>query len=1131
MKNLSALAARVVFLAIPISAILSGCTERKSALYTSVPESKSGIDFRNEVTENEEINILTYEYAYNGGGVAAADFNNDGLSDLYFTGNMVGNRLYLNKGNLQFADATADAGVAGRSMWKTGVSVVDINADGWLDLYVCYSGFDKPGALSNELYVNQGCKPGGIPLFKESAKAYGLDAPGTFSTQSAFFDYDRDGDLDMFLINHGNHFYAPFFNTTQLRNTRHPQFGNKLYRNDTADSGMYFHDVSEQAGIKGGGLNFSLGLSVADFNNDGWPDVFVTSDYEEQDFLYLNKGDGTFDERAKSAMGHFSRNGMGCDAADINHDGWLDLIELDMLPEDNYRQKLLKGPDDHNRYHLMIDSGYHYQQMRNTLQLHAGVKGGVPMFAEIGQMAKVSTTDWSWAPLFLDADNDGYEDLFITNGYLRDFTSMDFLKYQVPRARLEAQSKGKDLKMFDLVRQMTSTRTSDYIFRNNGDLTFADKTQEWGISKPNLSFGAAYADLDNDGDLEIITNNTNEPATVWENHANELVQGNFLRVVLKGNAPNSFGYGARVSLWSESGDTLLQVKEMMPSRGYQSSVEPVIHFGLGIRKRIARVQVQWPDGTSSSVSGIDANQTVRINQAGAAGLAPVGEKSLDYLKEIALTGDWKMHRENPFVDFDSEPLIPYAYSRSGPVLAAADVNGDKNEDFFVGGSAAAPSHLLLNWGGGRFEDSDQQSWSKQIPMEVSDAMFFDVDSDGDQDLFVVGGGSEFPEGSDSYTDRLYLNNGKGKFTEASPGSIILDHVSGSCVAGADFDKDGDIDLFVGGGVKPGSFPQSSPSALLRNDTDNHGAVHFTLVTKELGGDQLREAGLTTDAVWTDLDGNGWQDLVIAGHWMPVTVYLNNQGRLTKSTEPSLAELSGLWNTIFAGDLDSDGDDDLIAGNAGLNTSWTASAAEPVEMYYADFNRDGKMDPVICSYVQGTSYPVATRDELLGQLTHLRKKFTDYASYAKATLSDVLTGEELALAQKRVVNTLQSVYLENNGRGGFNVVSLPSRAQFSWTSSLLSLDIDDDKDMDLLVGGNFNPWRTAYGPSDANFGVLLKGNGKGGWEAESQAHTSYFGEGDVRSMIKISDGSGRSYVVVGRNAQAVRVFELRHGMGK
>ena len=643
---------------------LLSCQHKADLLFTKIPPDVSHVHFENKIIESPEVNILSYEYTYNGGGVAAGDFNNDGLCDLYFTGNMVSNRLYLNQDELTFKDITESAGVGGRELWKTGVTTVDINADGWLDVYVCYSGPELNQSFSNQLFINNGFDSNGELTFTERAEEFGLSGPGTFSTQATFFDYDRDGDLDMFLLNHGNHFYSPFINTNKLRNTRHPQFGNRLYRNEfisTAtkkDSTIFFIEVSDDAGIHGGGINFGLGVSISDLNNDGWPDIYVTNDYEEQDFLYINNRDGTFSDCTKKSLGHFSRNGMGTDIADYNNDGRPDLIEVDMWPEDNYRQKLLRGPDDYNRYQLMVDSGFHHQQMRNTLQLNAGLdENGLPVFNEIGQLSGISATDWSWAPLFVDVDNDGFKDLFVTNGYLRDFTSMDFLKFTVANARTEAKENGEDLKVFELVSKMASTKTRDYLFRNNADLTFSDKTVDWGLSTPNLSFGAAYADLDNDGDLELITNNTNEPATIWKNNSEQLPGNSFLSVQLIGPTGNTFAIGAKVTVESQN---QIQSLEQFPTRGFQSSVDPILHFGLGESKQVLQVKVIWPDSKQTSLSAIPSNQRLLIKYEGA-----VNNVESTKTKESPIFENFTeecgvqfIHRENSFIDYDREPLIP-----------------------------------------------------------------------------------------------------------------------------------------------------------------------------------------------------------------------------------------------------------------------------------------------------------------------------------------------------------------------------------------------------------------------------------------------------------------------------------------
>jgi enediyne biosynthesis protein E4 len=1107
--------------------LLFSCAKEHKTLFTNLSPAQSGIGFENTVTESPEVNILTYEYTYNGGGVAAGDFNNDGLCDLYFSGNTVSNRLYLNKGGLTFMDITVNAGVAGRNFWKTGVTTADVNGDGWLDIYVCYSGPDAAQSLSNELYINNGVTKGSEPTFTEQAKLYGLDAAGTYSTQASFFDYDRDGDLDMFLINHGIHFYSPFINTNRLRNTRHPNFGNRLYRHDIAENSKhYFTEVSEQAGIHGGGINFSLGISVSDVNNDGWLDIYVTNDYEEQDFLYLNNKDGSFVDCTKKSFGHLSRNGMGTDMADFNNDGKTDIIEVDMWPEDNFRQKLLRGPDDYNKYTLMVDSGFHYQQMRNTLQFNNGVSpSGYPVFSEIGQLAGVSSTDWSWAPLLVDVDNDGHKDLFVTNGYLRDFTSMDFLKYTVEKAKREAQQNGKELELYKLISQMSSTKTSDYLFRNNGDLTFSNYTKEWGIYMPNLSFGATYADLDNDGDIELITNNTNETATIWENHSAEKSDNHYLRVKLKGTGYNLFGIGAKVYL--KMGDKT-QMQELITTRGYQSSVEQVLHFGLGQKEIIDEIKVVWPDGRKSILNGVKGNQLIEIDYS-------TSRKDTDDIKsekELTLFTDVSkessigfIHRENSFVDFNREPLLLYQLSKSGPPLAKGDVNADGFDDFYIGGAAGQSGQLYIGDGVGHFNLAMAQPWKADAEKEDTGAVFVDFDKDNDLDLFVVSGGSEFENGSKELEDRLYINKGKGIFAKAPAEYATVDHVNGSCVAAADYDKDGDIDLFVGGGSLSGKFPLPSPGAILRNDYNPLSKeFKLTVATKEVNPD-LRELGIVTDALWTDFNSDGWPDLMIAGHWMPIRLFENKQGKLIEVINKALKSSSGLWNKIAAVDFDKDGDTDYILGNAGLNLPWRVSPKEPMTLLYGDFNNDGQMDPIISAYSNGQSYPIASRDELLLQLSSLRKSFTDYASYAKATTDDLVKLLNLENPKKLSVEILSSSFMENLGGKDFRLSPLPNQAQFSCINSILVEDFTGDGELDVLVAGNFSSYRTQVGPSDASTGIVLKGNGMGGFTSIDFDRAGFLAVGDVRSMNNLRSDSEKSLIIVARNNQSILIFSI------
>lgn len=1100
---------------------MGGCTRPVDThLFSLLAPAQTHVQFNNVIKEDPVFNIMTYEYLYNGGGVAVGDVNNDGLADILFTGNSVPNKLYLNKGHLEFEDITEQAGVQGRDRWKTGVTMADVNGDGWLDIYVCYSGPGPDSVHRNELYINNGLK-NGIPCFTEQAAAYGLDAPGTFSTIASFFDMDKDGDLDMFLVNHADQFYNPFYNTQKLRSMRHPQYGNRLYRND----GGHFTDISEQAHIHGSGLNFGLSVSVGDLNGDDWPDLYVTNDYDEQDFLYLNHHDGSFREVLQQAVGHMSQFAMGSDIADYNNDGLPDIFTLDMLPEDNHRQKLLKGPDNYDRYQLLVNSGYYHQNMRNMLQLNQGLlKDSVPVFSEIGQLAGISNTDWSWAPLVADFDNDGWKDLYVSNGYLHDYTDMDFLKYTSADAEREAREKGEKLDLWKLVRQMSSTKVSNYMFRNQHDLCFSNTTQQWGLYAPSVSNGAAYADLDNDGDLDLVVNNINSKASIYRNNSRQqFPEDHYLRLQLQGEGANRLGIGAKVWVTTAAGT---QLAEHYLTRGFQSSVDPVMHFGLGKDSMVRTIRIKWPDGRVSEKQNFRADTLLVFVQADADrprpdSLQPVEKLFQDY---TAASGIQFTEQEGNFVDYKIQPLLPYQLSRLGPCLAKGDVNGDGLEDLFIGGGDQQAGQLFIQTPAGSFVSKKGQPWEQYLNSKETGALFFDADGDHDLDLYIVSGGTAYPVNDTNYQDRLYENDGKGNFTLQSA-ALPLVVSSGSCVRAADYDHDGDLDIYVGGRVMPGLYPVSPVSYLLKNES-KPGAMKFVYASDQ-PSQRLRKPGMVTDAAWVDLNKDGWSDLVVVGEFMPITVFENQKGILVDKTAAyDLSNTGGLWCRLLVDDIDKDGDPDLVVGNMGLNTQFRASEKEPLTLTYADFDGDGAIDPILCYYIQGKNYPYASRDDLLEQLTYLRKKYVHYKDYADAQLQDIFTADQLSQARTLSAQVLQSCYFENTGNGHFKKTALPIPAQMSMLFGLAAEDVDGDGNQDLLVTGNFFPMRVQLGRMDANPGLVLKGDGKGHFSTLFPAQTGFYVPGDVRDMVMVTTKSKKHLYVIAKNSDKVQVLQKR-----
>jgi len=1101
--------------------LLVSCKHGSNTVFTEISPSYFNVDFRNDISETKDQNILTYEYLYNGGGVAVGDLNNDGLPDIFFTGNMTPNKLYLNKGDFKFEDITEKAGVTGRNKWKTGVVMADVNGDGLLDIYVCYSGPGVGLNRSNELYINNGVK-NGVPTFTESAKAYGLDAPGTYTTSVVFFDMDNDGDLDMLMVNHADVFFNPFFNTEKLRATRNAKFGNRLYRNDNG----HFTDVSVQAHIDGSGLNFSLSASVSDINGDGWPDIYVTNDYDERDFLYLNNHDGTFREVLPKATKHISQFAMGSDIADFNNDNKPDIIELDMLPEDNHRQKLLRGADNYDKFNLLVDHGFHKQLMRNSLQLNNGNDAdGTPILSEIGQLAGVSNTDWSWAPLFADFDNDGWKDLFVTNGILKDMTNLDFVKYTSgysPQYVKEKQDKGE---IWELVQKMPTTKLTNYLFKNNRDLTFSNVTTSWGLTKQAISNGAVYADLDNDGDLDLVINQLNDVATIYRNNTSEKSHAqHYLRIQLKGSNKNTSGIGAKVYITTVHGS---QLQEQYFNRGFQSSVDPVMHFGLGKDSLIQSVKVLWPTGEVSALQNIKGDRLLVVEQKNAS-VPQKGEPQHDenikpLFKDVTNSAGINfVDKPSLYVDFKTSPLLPYQVSKMGPCIAKADVNGDGLEDVFIGAGVDQLSQLYLQTKDGRFVLSTSQPWNNNKQIFNADALFFDADGDGDMDLYLVGGGAEYPQGSENYKGRVFENDGKGNFKEVV-NALPKETVSASCARTADIDHDGKPDLFIGGRFKPGMFTRAPPSYVLKN-ISQPGKIQFE-IDKSQKDATLAEPGMVTDAIWCDLNKDGWQDLVVVGQFMPVTVFENHKGVLVnKTNEYGLAGTNGWWSRINATDLDGDGNIDLIVGNLGLNTQLKASQAEPVTITCSDFNGDGTMFPILSYFIQGKSYPFNTRDELMDQMPWLQKKFGRYIDYADAQLADLFPQGKLDSAKVFKINLLSSVVLKNTGHGKLEVKALPKAAQASMVNGIVIDDLQKGGHKDILLAGNFYPFRVQFGPLDAGIGTVLREDKQGNLSSLGYAETGLKIDGDVRNLVKVNAPNGSYWMIAAKSDGAIQVLK-------
>jgi hypothetical protein len=1090
--------------------------------FTSLDSTQTGIGFVNRLPENDKLSIIDYLYYYNGAGVGAGDVNNDGLTDLFFASNRGKNKLYLNKGNWQFEDISAKAGIEGFADWKTGVSLADVNGDGLLDIYVCAVGNYKGLEGSNELYINNGDL-----TFTEKAADYGIDFTG-FSTQAAFFDYDKDGDLDMYLLNHAVH-TARSYNRVLARLLKNNEAGDYLFKNmlvENTRSGkkdLRFQDVSAQAGIYQAAMGYGLGVVVADFNQDGWEDVYVSNDFHEDDYYYLNNHDGTFKEELRKHFGHLSRFSMGCDAADVNNDGFTDLMTLDMYPNDETVEKSSMGEDPLDIYLFKLEFGFHNQYSRNCLQLN---QGGMH-FSEVGSLAGVAATDWSWSTLMADYDNDGLKDIFVTNGIPKRPNDLDYIKFASNDSMRYAMelSKSLDKKALAL---MPDGRWHNYLFKGTPSLHFEDKSKEWGMEMPNCSNGAVYADLDNDGDLDLVTNNLNEAASLYRNTTIDKAKENqphYLKIKLEGDKPNAFGLGTTVTLRYKG---QLQQQQLMPVRGFLSSVEPVLLFGLGSQTQVDTLEITWPDLRTEIKTGIKADQVLVLRQADArpsgtspALITPVFEDVSAQLNFIA--DSQYVHQENKYFDFNRETLMPFKVSTEGPALAIGDVNGDGLEDFYAGGAKWQAGKLFLQQKDGQFRFSPQPVFQQDSVYEDVDALFLDVDNDKDADLYVVSGGNEFFGKMSELFDRLYLNDGKGGFTRAtSQLPPMFDNKS--CVRAADFDKDGDPDLFVGGRVVGFQYGKAPDSYLLVND----GKGHFSDQTDKLAP-QLRKAGMVTNAAWADTDKDGDLDLMLAGDWMAPMLLENQQSKFkslplqfTDKTGKPLG-MKGFWQGMATADLDKDGDPDFVLGNLGTNTKFRKHPTDVLKMYVKDLDGNETTEQILACGSAEKLYPIASKDELGKQLPGIiQKRFPNYKSFAGKTVAEVFTKQELKGALELEVNRFESVYLENLGGGKYKVHFLPTEAQVSKVFAVYIDDIDRDGQQDVLLGGNFYGASMYQGRYDASYGVWLKNKGKGQFRTVPDWESGLWLQGEIRNILPIKRGEQVLYLIA-RNNQPLQAL--------
>ena len=1099
--------------------LIISCNQEKQKLFTKVDANSSGIFFNNEIIENDSFNIINVEYIFNGGGVGIGDFNNDNKPDIFFSGNQVSNKLYMNKGDLKFEDISKSSGIEAKEKWNTGIAVVDINNDGFLDIYVCAAMLPSLKERENLLFVNQGINENGIPVFHEEAKKYGIADNGN-SMNATFFDYDKDGFLDLYVLNNTDVHELPSTYREIIIDGSAPS-NDKLYHNNGDGT---FTDVSQEAGILIEG--YGLGVAVSDLNNDSWPDIYVSNDYLSNDLLYINNGDGTFSNNIQDKIKHQSKFSMGNDIADYNNDGYLDIITLDMLGETNYRLKTTIRENKYNDYILNDKYGYQYQYTRNMLQIGQGID--IP-YSEIGLMAGISKTDWSWSPLFADVNNDGFRDLLITNGFPRDITDLDFGDFNFNARRY--------LNTFQILDSIPVVKIPNYGFLNDKNGLFTDKTKDWGLDTPSFSNGAAFVDLDNDGDLDYVVNNINDPAFIYENNLNDSKKeqiSSFIKFQLNGPETNPLGIGTKVVLRFTNDE--FQFHEHHLTRGFMSSVDELIHFGISNPDDVESVSILWPDGKFQKIEELKINETRVLDYKDAALidykelLFPLKAKNLNPIyQEISSELNVNfIHEEKDIIDYNLQKILPHKLTQNGPCLVSGDINDDGTEDFIIGSSSGYSPEIFFQNTDGTFSNKPLFENDSDKMYEEESMALFDLENDGDLDLYLVSGSNEFVESqSEYYTDRLFINDGTGTFSLSKVSSPTI-KASGSMVKAADFDNDGFTDLFVASRTPFGKYPSTEQSYLLKNDNGVLKDVTSTFCS------ELVRPGMVTDFSWSDVNNDGLKDLILVGEFMPITIFQNNKTSFTKMENTGLENINGWWESIISEDFDNDGDLDFVAGNLGGNNFYQPSQNKPTNLIAKDFDNNGTVDPILFTYMRTNysdekynSHPVNFWGDLYGQSPLFRSRYNSFKNYAKITENNFLSPEELKDSRKLTFNYDKTVYIENMGNGKFELHELPLEVQIAPINSLVINDFNEDgfKDV-LLVGNNFGN-EVFIGRYDAFNGGLLENDGKGGFKFIPTEKSGFLVQGDAKSIIPIKSAKGeKPYFVVTQNRGPIKVFQSK-----